>query len=420
MNIQIPKSYLPIFEPKRNKVLSGGRGSGKTETVARYLLLSTIQNKERILCTREFQNSISDSVHKTLADVIDLYKLSFFKITQNSIINKATNSEFIFKGIRHNTNEIKSMKGITKVWCEESQSLTQESLKILIPTIREVNSELLFTFNRLKEREAVYEMFCRYVSDDVWYLHTTYRDNPFFPEVLEKERLKCLRDNPQDYNHIWEGHPATQSDKSVFNRIEVIEATERDIEAVGQEELGVDVARFGADKTVITKRKGLKLVSQNKFAKLDTIEVATKVIELANFNKKMVIKVDDTGVGGGVTDQLKKWGYNVIPLNFGASPKNKDKYNNLISEAWFEVKQNIKDIQLIKDDELFNELVTREWKIDNKGRRCIESKTDYKKRGYKSPDKADSFLICFYNPSRYNLKYNKLNFTDGLEKESEY
>jgi len=134
--IQIPKVFKDIFEPKRYKILSGGRGSAKSESVARYLLICAMQRKERILCTREYQVSISDSVHRVLKDIIEQYELPYFEITNNSIRNKSTGSEFIFKGLKHNINEIKSMQGITKVWIEEAQSISKQSLDVLIPTIR--------------------------------------------------------------------------------------------------------------------------------------------------------------------------------------------------------------------------------------------------------------------------------------------
>jgi phage terminase large subunit-like protein len=205
--IDIPRAYLPILEPRRYKVLSGGRGSGKSFIVALYLLIRATRENIRILCTREIQNSISDSVHKILCDLIEEYEFPNFEITQNSIRNLASKSEFIFKGLRHNVMEIKSMQGVNISWQEEAQTLSKESIDILVPTIREENSELIFTFNRVTQEDAVWKMFCENPTDDTWYLHTTFEDNPFFPNVLEAERLKCLNNSPADYAHIWLGEP---------------------------------------------------------------------------------------------------------------------------------------------------------------------------------------------------------------------
>jgi phage terminase large subunit-like protein len=210
MKIQLPKVFQKIFEPKRYKVLSGGRGSGKSMSVAIYLLVRASQSKVRILCSRELMNSISDSVYKILCDLVEIYKMPFFEITQNSLRHTKTGSEFIFKGLRHNVMEIKSMQGIDIAWQEEAQALTKESLDILIPTIRNPNSELIFTFNRLELDDPVFELFCKNEDPEVWYCHSTYKDNKFFPNVLELERQRCLRENPQDYDHIWLGEPKTR------------------------------------------------------------------------------------------------------------------------------------------------------------------------------------------------------------------
>jgi phage terminase large subunit len=172
---------------------------------------------------------------------------------------------------------------------------------------------------------------------------------------------------------------------------------ERQIEPEGQEVIGVDVARFGDDKSVFVKRKGLKMVDMQIYAKLSVVEVAQKVIQFIDNKTSTKILLDATGVGGGVADILRTDGFNVVDINFGGKPKDSDKYNNVISEMWFEFKDNLDQIQLMNDSALKSQLCTREWKMDNKERRCIESKDDYKKRGFKSPDIADACLLCYYN-----------------------
>lgn len=205
--IQIPKCYEPLFLPKRYKALSGGRGSAKSESVARALVILGSKQKEFILCTRELQNSIEDSVHKTIKTVIEEHELPHFRIYNSYIENYQTGTEFIFKGIRHNVQEIKSTKGVTKCWVEEAHSITKDSLDILLPTIREPNSEIWFTYNRLMVLDPVHAMFGIKPRSDTFYLHTTFRDNIFFPDVLEAERLYCLSQSSSDYDHIWEGEP---------------------------------------------------------------------------------------------------------------------------------------------------------------------------------------------------------------------
>jgi len=170
----------------------------------------------------------------------------------------------------------------------------------------------------------------------------------------------------------------------------------RTVEDDGAIEIGVDVARMGNDRTVFKKRKGLKLVDTKIYTKNRTPEICDKLEMFADFNKSILIKVDDTGVGGGVTDEMLRRNYNVMPVNFGASPRDKDKYPNLISEAWFYMAEIMDTIQLDMDSDLLMELSTRRWVMDSRGRRGVESKEAYKKRGYRSPDMADATILCFY------------------------
>ena len=173
----------------------------------------------------------------------------------------------------------------------------------------------------------------------------------------------------------------------------------------GQEEIGIDVARGGTDDTLMFKRKGLKvigrkvLVSKQLPEKAKLVYISEEAERFAGFDKKIRIKVDDTGVGGGVTDILQAAGYNVVPVNFGAEAKEPDKYPTTISEMWFEVGKIIHEISCPGSDRLRTELVNRKQKpLDKKGRRVVESKDEYKARGFRSPDEADAFLLTFYDP----------------------
>jgi phage terminase large subunit len=243
MEIETPKVYKPIFQPKRYKVISGGRGSAKSETVARFLVaLSATQKNKRILCTREYQNSITDSVYRTIKDIIDFYKLPYFEFTKVSIKHQLTNSEFIFKGLQ-DMNGIKSIKGITHCWVEEAQSLTQNSIDILTPTIREPNSEIIFTFNRDNEDDPVWTNFCNKERDDVWHLHTTYRDNKFFPEVLRREMEYCKINDYQKYLHVWEGDANFIKESQIFKG----KFTVQDFETMSLENTYQNRYFYGAD-----------------------------------------------------------------------------------------------------------------------------------------------------------------------------
>lgn len=177
-----------------------------------------------------------------------------------------------------------------------------------------------------------------------------------------------------------------------------------DFDGSGQEEAGVDVARGGADDTVFFKRKGLKITDYKKIISKqlppkEKLEHISDELEIfVAHNKEMKIKVDDTGVGGGVTDIMQRRGYNIVPINFQQTANDPDKYPNAISEMWFEVAKIVHETACPELDRLKKELVNRKHKpLDKKGRRVIESKEDYKKRGFPSPDMADAFLLTFYD-----------------------
>ncbi|HVI10194.1 MAG TPA: PBSX family phage terminase large subunit [Candidatus Binatia bacterium] len=202
----IPGKFGQLFYPHRYKILWGGRGAAKSTSVARALVILAHRYKHRILCCRELQASIKDSVHQLLKDQIYALGLaSCFHITETSIISKVTGSEFIFKGMRHNYAEIKGTEGITIVWVEEAQFVSKASWEVLIPTIRTEGSEIWITFNPINEYDDTYQRFVVNPSPDAWVLNCSYRDNPWFSQTMEKERLWLLKTDPEAYQHVYEG-----------------------------------------------------------------------------------------------------------------------------------------------------------------------------------------------------------------------
>lgn len=333
------------------------------------------------------------------------------------IRNRITGTEFIFKGLRHNATEIKSMTGIDIAWVEEAQSISEASLKLLIPTIRKPGSQLMYTFNRMNELDPVYVRYVRQKRSRTYVSKVNYdvlmRAGLLPPELIEE--MEADKAASLDlYSHVWLGEPVAQADAAILNRTKVLEAMERtDVSLEGATEIGVDVARMGPDRSVLKKRKGLVLTQTKVLHKLRTTELCDYIEQFAEYDKDVLIKVDDTGVGGGVTDEMIKRGYSIMPVNFGAKASDPDKYPNLISEAWFYLASIIDTIQLELDDDLLMELTSRQWKMDSAGRRRVESKDEYKKRGFRSPDLADALIMCFYNAQPDPLE----NYDDEFEDE---
>lgn len=407
--VRIAKCYKPLFDTQwRHIVFHGGRSSGKSTAVAYALLLRGRDKKLRILATRELQNSIADSVHKLLKDLIEKHGFSDYEVNKETIKNTITGTEFIFKGLRKDSQAIKSLEGVDLCWVEEAQTITKGSIDILIPTIRKDGSQIIWTFNRVMELDPVYVELCKNQSPDTYVDHVNsdvLEAIGQLPQTMIAEREKMKKQDPSLYAHVWLGQPLAQGDNSIISREAVMNAMDREVEAEGAVEVGVDVARMGNDRTEFVKRKGLKETARETHSKLRTTEVCDRLEIFVGYNKEILIKIDDTGVGGGVTDEMIKRKYNVMPINFGQKPNDPDKYPNLISEAWFYMATIMDTIELSMDNDLLMELSNRQWVMDNKGRRGVESKDSYKKRGFRSPDKADGTILCFYTPEVKVIQY---------------
>ncbi len=216
LDLTFPHWSQNLFRPKRYKVAYGGRGSGKSFTFTDALIVRALTEKVRVLCAREFQNSISDSVHRLLSKRIEDLGLSAYFTIQRDTITSTNGSEFTFKGLRHNSESIKSTAGINICWIEEAQTISQESLDILIPTIREPHSEIWMTMNPRLESDPVYKLFIANEHPDAYLFKVNYTENIHFPAVLEAERRLMLERDPALYKHVWGGECLTHTDAQVF------------------------------------------------------------------------------------------------------------------------------------------------------------------------------------------------------------
>lgn len=206
MQAEFPDKLAFLFEPKRFKVAHGGRGSSKSWSFARALLIQGASKPLRILCTREVQKSIKDSVHKLLSDQIEALGLGwFYQILENEIRGQ-NGTEVTFAGLAaHTIDSIKSYEGVDRVWVEEGQVVRKRSWDVLIPTIRKPGSEIWVTYNPELETDDTHQRFAVNPPPDSVVVEVNYSDNPWFPAVLEAERLHSKLTNPKDYDWIWEG-----------------------------------------------------------------------------------------------------------------------------------------------------------------------------------------------------------------------
>lgn len=258
--------YMPDgITPVRYKVPKGGRGKGASWNIGRRLLYKAHTQPSLILCTREIQNSIADSVYRVLSTQIRrLGYQDFFDVQKTVIRSRISASEFIFRGLNDLTVEtVRSMEGITDVWCAEAEMMGKRSWTVLDPTIREFGSQIYVDYNPDDETSPTNQMFTVDCPDNAIVRHLTYADNPFFPEVLEKQRQQSLdrishaindeaREQAQnDYNHVWLGHTSKVSKASIFGAKYHIEPFTPHVDA-GKWDGPYDGADwgFGTDPTV--------------------------------------------------------------------------------------------------------------------------------------------------------------------------
>ena len=234
VDASFPEKLAPLFKPGRYKIAKGGRGGAKSWGFARALLLKGSQEKIRVLCTREFQNSIADSVHKLLSEQIEELGLSALYHVLKTSITSITGTEFIFQGIRNNIDRLKSFEGVDICWVEEAQKVSDDSWKKLIPTIRKKGSEIWISFNPDEETDPTYERFVTNFPELKKHFPTSclidigWKDNPWFPEDLRWEKDYLYAVDPDAAEHVWGGRCTLHSNARVLHGKYRIEAFDYD------------------------------------------------------------------------------------------------------------------------------------------------------------------------------------------------
>lgn len=221
--IDTPRAFAPLCEPARYKGAWGGRGSGKSHFFAEMTIEDALLNRGmRSVCIREVQRTLKESSKRLIEDKLAAFALGErdgFKLF-NEVIQTPGDGIITFQGMQdHNAESIKSLEGYHRAWVEEAQTLSHRSLALLRPTIRAPGSELWFSWNPRRKSDAVDAMLRSIdLPTGAVVVRANWSDNPKFPDVLEQERLDCLRTNPEQYGHIWEGEYATVNAGAYFAR----------------------------------------------------------------------------------------------------------------------------------------------------------------------------------------------------------
>lgn len=389
----------------RIKFYYGGRAGGKSYAFADSLLFLGRQKKLLIACLREIQDSIKDSVHKLLSDRIGVYGLTDYKIFEDKIENKVTGTKIIFKGLREqDAQKIKSLEGVDIAWVEEAQTISRASWEILEPTIRKDGSEIWISMNRLYENDPLWMAVAANPDKRTFVCRVNYDDNPFCPQEIKYQAEKCRKNNPDNYGHIWLGEPMVQNGNRLISSAAVRRAFEKTIiSTTSPLVIGLDIARFGDDRTVFCFRKGRWCCRFEYFSGQSNVEVANIATNfIAEYQPKRIF-MDIGGQGAGVFDILKDRGFGEIirGVYFGEKALRADRYFNRRAEMWDKIAEWLNanpQPQLPEDEDLLNELIGVGKRFDGRGRLQLESKDEIKKRLGRSPDKADALALTFAEP----------------------
>ena len=429
--MKVPSKLEPFFTlPVTHNIFEGGRGGGKTRTIGALIVEVMRKAPINVICAREIQKSLKESSFSVLVKEIERngYADEFRIRESDSTIDAATGARAVFTGLQqHTVDSIKSFEGFHWAWIEEAQSISKQSLDVLIPTLRtdgwfkvEIGGiefrfplrMFMYTMNPYTWDDPI-NLVLPETRADTRRIKINYYDNPWFPAALEEERKEAEQHmDANEYQRIWEGLPYENAENAILSRDKVLEAMKRNVQAEGGSVTGADIARFGTDRTVFIRREGFKVQEVKVLSGKDTQEVAR---QLKDFAKGGKINVDDTGVGGGVTDKLRDMGVIVGAVNFGAAAQDKKKYPDIISEMWFNLAGMIDKISLPYNQDLLEELTSRHYKYTQDERRKVESKDEYKKRtGRKSPDLADALILSFYQPRMIQIPDRDIRGIAGL------
>lgn len=442
--------YLKDFwsEPARFRVLHGGRMSSKSHDAAGYVIWLATKCKMRVVCCRQFQNKITESVYSLLKIKIEQFGLTDqFEVTEKSIRNVNTGTEFMFYGLARNIDEVKSLESIDIAWLEEAHSLTEAQWEVLGPTfMRKHGSQTWIIFNPRFATDFVYKRFVTNPPPRTIVRQINYVDNPFLsPDALELINAAKAEDY-EEYEHIYLGVPRDSDTAAVIRRSWVQSAIDahKCIKPLmgswrGGAVLGYDVADEGDDKNATVGMDGSVCVSLDEWSGMtdELDKSAARVKQNALAIEAVSIGYDSIGVGAGTGAHLNKlewkrhWKFNAGDKVAHPERKyaksgiaNKDFFANLKAQAWWHLADRFRNTHLALQslrkegsppryfkaedmisidstcftkqqlEQMMDELSTPNKDYDNAGRVKVESKKDLKKRDIMSPNVADAFVIA--------------------------
>ncbi len=426
--LDLPEKMLPMigkFNFYRYFLIEGGRGSGKTHSIARWILYLCEKKLVRVLCGRETQKSIEESTYALFCDLIRKHDLNF-TITKNKIIHKETGSTILFKGFREQGSQnIKGLEGIDILWIDEAQSITKATLDIIIPTIRKSKSKIIFSMNRLFRNDACYEFAAG--RKDCLHININYYDNKHITDSSLLEAEECERRNYQDFEHVWLGYPRDQAVDMLISYSKLDKAKEVQPKPDNYQSLrvmSVDLSAQGGDLCVAsliesTSNSLWALTKKERWSEPDTDITVGKVINIYSRWQPHILILDADGLGYPLYCSISKTIEDAIPFH-GAGTSNRENAGNQRADGYLTLKEFFDNEWLRVDcPHVISQLETikRVYKLN--GKVYIQSKLEMKKDGHSSPDDADSLMMGLYgiNYHAYLFDQSKNNEVINLEDE---
>ena len=382
----------------------GGRGGGKSHAVARILLYIGEKRRVRIVCGRETQNTIQESVYTIMKDLIELYGLNY-EVQSAKIIHRDSGTEITFRGFRQQgAFNIQGMEGIDILWIDEAQAITKITMDKLTPTIRKDKSKVFFTMNRHVANDPAFA-FC-YGDPACLHININYYENRFCTTKLLNDAAKCKRTSMEDYNHIWLGQPLEKTEDAVFG-YDALLATGTDPyklrQGYGLRLAAFDIARYGDDKCacVIIQQMGAlhwEVFHVEQWAKKDLNHTTGKILQIFNEQKVTKMIIDEDGIGSGPLDTLKHGRQMDTVIGFRNPPiayaVNKD-FANVRTMNTYKLKDLVEAGHIaMADIELIKELCTLRYTFDHHQRKILLSKEKMRELKVKSPNMADALIMA--------------------------
>lgn len=432
--LDLPNKLLPLIEQFDNYrifLIDGGRYGTKSHSVARFLLYLNDKYNLRTVCAREIQTTIKDSVHQLLSDLINQFQLSF-ETQKTSIKSTNKNSEFLFIGLREQDRfNVKSFEGADILWIEEGQTVSKNTIDVVLPTIRKKNSKIIVTMNRHIHNDPAYSMLVN--RPDCLHINVNYTDleDRFVSNEIKNEIDICKNRSIKDYEHIYLGKPLDQSEDSLYSVADFEYGKQMAhilAPGYGVRVGGFDIARFGDDKcaAVILQQMGAlhwEEIFCDEWDHRDLNYTTGKILMISNEYQLDMAAIDEDGLGGGPLDSLRK-GRGLDQFVGFRNPQigyNENKsYGNVRTKNAYKFKDAIvKGHRHIKTQKIIDEMLTIKYQFDHNQRRILVSKDKMKKDGFKSPNLADAVIMAesligqvkekqerIYSPSTHN-SYSK-------------